>query len=77
VTEDVALAQRMEEVSVDLLPGVKPWEVEWKYCFKQGEVCECPIGTVRYGHAGKAKHYVNGGKFFHSHPEDVRWGGAS
>mmetsp|Transcript_11409 Transcript_11409/g.27799 ORF Transcript_11409/g.27799 Transcript_11409/m.27799 type:complete len:664 (-) Transcript_11409:333-2324(-) len=54
------------------LPGIKAWEVKWKYCSKSGEECECD-GTVRFGHGGMAEHYADGGAYFKEHPEAVRW----
>jgi len=69
---DAELAENMAQLSVDLLPGVKPWEVDWRYCSGQGEECTCK-GTIRYGHAGKAEHYFDDGIFFHRRPNTVRW----
>ena len=58
--EDAKKAELMEEVSIDVLPGVKPWLVEWTRCSDSGGLCDCP-GTIRYGHAGEKHHYEDDG----------------
>ena len=70
--EDAKKAELMEEVSIDVLPGVKPWLVEWTRCSDAGELCDCP-GTIRYGHAGMMRHYEDDGAYFKENPHVVRW----
>ena len=70
--EDAKLAELMEEVSIDALPGVKPWLVRWDRCADHGQDCECP-GTIRYGHAGMKEHYENDSEYFKNNPHVVRW----
>ena len=70
--EDAKKADLMEEVSIDVLPGVKPWLVEWARCSDAGGLCDCP-GTIRYGHAGMKRHYEDDGAYFKENPHVVRW----
>jgi hypothetical protein len=72
LAEDAKKAELMEEVSIDVLPGVKPWLVEWNRCADSGGLCDCP-GTIRYGHAGMKEHYENDGAYFKENPHVVRW----
>ena len=69
---DAKLSESMEEISIDNLPGVKPWLVQWDRCADAGGDCECP-GTIRYGHAGMKEHYENDGAYFKENPHVVRW----
>ena len=57
---------------IDVLPGVKPWLVEWTRCSDSGGLCDCP-GTIRYGHAGEKHHYEDDGAYFKENPHVVRW----
>ena len=70
--EDAKKAELMEEVSIDVLPGVKPWLVEGNRCSDSGGLCDCP-GTIRYGHAGEKHHYEDDGAYFKENPHVVRW----
>jgi hypothetical protein len=69
---DTKASEMMEEVSIDVLPGVKPWLVKWEFCAQDGEDCDCP-GTIRYGHAGYMEHYLNDSQYFKENPHVVRW----
>ena len=72
VEKDTKAAELMEEVSIDVLPGVKPWLVRWEHCADDGEDCDCG-GTIRYGHAGYRMHYENDGEYFKENPHVIRW----
>ena len=69
---DTKASELMEEVPIDVLPGVKPWLVRWEFCAQDGEDCDCS-GTIRYGHAGYMDHYLNESQYFKENPHVVRW----
>ena len=56
----------MEEVSIDVLPGVKPWLVEWTRCSDSGRLCDCPGRSVRPRR--REDHYEDDGAYFKENP---------